>query len=153
MLISRAYTKYIRISPRKLRLAIDLIRGERANQALVILANLNKKARICVEKTLKSALSNAGQNPAITTDDLFISKITADKGPMLKRFRAAAMGRAVMIRHRTSHLTVELSKINSKIQPTKKSTKAAAKPAKAKTVALKSSRAAQKTKPKRRIRR
>ena len=79
MLIAKAYTKYIRISPRKLRLAIDLIRGERANQALVILANLNKKARICVEKTLKSALSNAGQSPAIKTDDLFISKITADR--------------------------------------------------------------------------
>lgn len=168
MLVARAYTKYIRISPRKLRLAIDLIRGERANQALVILANLNKKARICVEKTLKSALSNAGQNPAINTDELFISKITADNGPMLKRYRAAAMGRAVMIRHRTSHLTVELSKIDGKIHQTKQVTKAVAAAAKAKTATNKTtpakksggsipvdklSRAKQAIKPKRRIRR
>jgi len=113
MITSKAYTKYIRVSPRKLRQVIDLIRGEKANQALLILVASKKRASTYAQKTLKSAISNARQNPAVTEDELFISKITADKGPMLKRYRAAAMGRATMIRHRTSHLKVELSKIKS----------------------------------------
>jgi len=151
MVISRAYTKYIRISPRKLRQAIDLIRGERATKALVVLANLNKKARICVEKTLKSAISNAKQNPSINTDELFISKITADKGPMLKRFRAAAMGRATMIRHRTAHLAVELSELAVKKPKIVK--KASKQKSTGKTPAVRTKQTKEKTKPKRRIRR
>lgn len=108
--VSKARARYIRISPRKARLVIDLIRGEKVNRALVILANLNKKARVSVEKVLKSAVHNARLNPALKTAELLVSKITADKGPMLKRYRAQAMGRATMIRHRTTHLTVELGK-------------------------------------------
>jgi len=124
MIVSSAYTKYIRISPQKLRQAIDLVRGEKANQALLILAGSNKKAGAYAQKTLKSAISNAMQNPAVKEDELFISKITADKGPMLKRYRAAAMGRATMIRHRTSHLKVELSKTVQKTRRPKESQKA-----------------------------
>ena len=107
--VSKACARYIRVSPRKAREVIDLIRGEKANQALAILASLNKRARIYVEKALRSAIKNAQQNPSMKYNELFISKIIADKGPMLKRYRAAAMGRATMIRHRTTHLTVELS--------------------------------------------
>lgn len=106
--VAKARAKFIRVSPRKVRLVIDLIRGEKIGPALAILANLNKKAKICVEKLLRSAISNAKQNPAINTNELFIAKITADGGPALKRYRAAAMGRATMIRHRTTHLTIEL---------------------------------------------
>ncbi len=109
-LVSKAYAKYIRVSPRKVKGVIDLIRGERANQALSILAALNKRAKVYVEKTLRSAISNAQGNPTVKTDELFISRITADNGPMLKRYRAAAMGRATMIRRRTTHIKVELSK-------------------------------------------
>ena len=109
-LISKAHARYIRGSPRKARLVIDLIRGEKVPQALVILANTNKKAKVAVEKALRSAISNAKQSPQVLTNELFISKITADNGPTLKRYRAAAMGRATMIRHRTTHLTIELAK-------------------------------------------
>ena len=127
MIISKAYTKYIRVSPRKLRQVIDLIRGEKANRALLILVASNKRASVYAQKTLASAISNARGNPAVKEDELFISKITADKGPMLKRYRAAAMGRATMIRHRTSHLKVELSKTKSAQKLVKTPEKAAQK--------------------------
>lgn len=117
VLVSTAYARYVRVSPRKVRQVLDLIRGEKINQALAILTNINKKAKVSVEKVLKSALSNAKQNPQVLVDELFISKITADKGPTLKRYRAAAMGRATMIRHRTSHLRVELAR--KPVKPTK----------------------------------
>lgn len=109
-IVSRAYARHIRVSARKVRLVIDLIRGQTVPMALAILTNLNKRAKVCVEKALKSAVSNALQNPLNTAEDLFISKITADNGPMLKRFRAATMGRATMIKHRSTHIAVELSK-------------------------------------------
>lgn len=109
MIVSKAYARYIRVSPRKARQVIDLIRGEKINRALAILANIKKRAKVYVEKALGSAIKNAQQNPQVLTEELFISKITADKGPMLKRFRAAAMGRATMIRRRTTHLTIELT--------------------------------------------
>lgn len=109
-LVSKVYARYIRVSPRKVRLVIDLIRGEKVHQALMTLSNMNKRARLVVEKALRSAISNAQQNPQVLANELFISKITADNGPMLKRYRAAAMGRATMIRHRTTHLTIELAK-------------------------------------------
>ena len=109
-LVAKAYARYIRVSPRKVRLVIDLIRGEEVIRALAILAGLNKKAKAYVEKTLRSAISNARQNTQVLTDELFISRIIADNGPMLKRYRAAAMGRATTIRHRTTHLTIELAK-------------------------------------------
>ncbi|MBN2097468.1 MAG: 50S ribosomal protein L22 [Candidatus Omnitrophica bacterium] len=130
MVIAKAYARYIRISPSKVQLVIDLIRGEKVNQALVILNNLNKKARVCVEKALTSALANAKRNPAVQVEQLYISKITADNGPMLKRYQAQAMGRATMIRHRTTHLSVELSQeitqakeAKTKNQPVKRTVK------------------------------
>ena len=109
-LVAKAYARYVRVSPRKIRLIIDLIRGEKTDRALAILAALNKRTKVSVEKALRSALSNAKQNPQVNDGELFISKITADPGPVLKRYRAAAMGRAVMIRHRSTHLTIELGR-------------------------------------------
>ena len=109
-LVSKAHARYIRVSPRKIRQVIDLIRGERVNRASAILANLSKGAKVYVQKVLKSAVSNAGAGVQPFAGELIISKITADSGPSLKRYRAAAMGRATMIRHRTTHLTVELAK-------------------------------------------
>ncbi len=112
--VSKAYARYIRVSPRKVRLVIDLVRGEKVGRALAILASINKGARVYVEKLIKSAVSNAKLNPQVLTDELFISKITADGGPMLKRYRAAAMGRATMIRRRSTHLSVELASVKKK---------------------------------------
>lgn len=109
MIVVKARARYMRVSPRKIRQVIDLIRGEKLIRALAILANINKGVKVYVEKALKSARHNAEQNPTVRANELFISKITADNGPMLKRYRAAAMGRATMIRHRTTHLTVELT--------------------------------------------
>jgi large subunit ribosomal protein L22 len=112
--VSRAYARYIRVSPRKVRQVIDLVRGEKVGRALATLASINKGARVYVEKLVKSAVSNAKLDPQVLTDELFISKITADGGPMLKRFRAAAMGRATMIRRRSTHLRVELASVKKK---------------------------------------
>ncbi|MBN3039245.1 MAG: 50S ribosomal protein L22 [Candidatus Omnitrophica bacterium] len=123
ILASKAHTKYLRISPRKVRQVIDLVRGEEVPKAFSILGSLNKRATRLVQKTLKSALSNAQQNPEVKADELFISKINADSGPTLKRFRAAAMGRATMIRHRTTHLFVELSKKEKSMPKPKKKNK------------------------------
>jgi large subunit ribosomal protein L22 len=108
MAVTRAKVRFVRISPRKVRQVIDLIRGKDVEQALRVLDNLNKKAARIVSKVLNSAIANAQNNHGLKIQDLYISRIFADQGPMLKRYRAASMGRAVMIRRRTSHITVEL---------------------------------------------
>ncbi|MEA3328299.1 MAG: 50S ribosomal protein L22 [Candidatus Omnitrophota bacterium] len=109
-MISRAIAKYIRISPQKVRQVTRLVQGKNAQRALVILAGVNKKSAGCIAKVLKSAVSNAKQKPEINEQDLYISKVVADKGPMLKRFRPRAMGRAASILKKTAHITVELDK-------------------------------------------
>lgn len=88
-------------------------------RALAILQATNRRAVVYVRKLLNSAISNAKINPQIIPDELFISKITADNGPMLKRYRAAAMGRASMIRHRTTHLAIELAAPEVEVVKTK----------------------------------
>ena len=92
----------IRISPRKTRLVADYIRGKNVDEALAILSNVNKKACVYIEELLRSALSNAKRNPEIKDDDLYISKLVVDEGPMLKRYRAGSMGRAMMRSKRPS---------------------------------------------------
>jgi len=131
-MISKAKAKFIRVSPRKAREVIDLIRGKKVGEALGILENINKRARKPIIKVLKSAISNSKQS---TTDEsrLYISKIVADKGPILKRHRAAAFGRAVSIRHRLCHLTVELDEVKKEIKPKTKKLGAKKKEIKPKT--------------------
>jgi large subunit ribosomal protein L22 len=109
-MIARAVVRYIRVSPRKVRQVTRLVQQENAQRALVILSNMKKRHVIYVIKVLKSAISNAKQKPDVKEEDLYISKITVDNGPMLKRFRPRAMGRATQILKRTSHITVELDK-------------------------------------------
>ena len=109
-MVARAVARYIRVSPRKVRQVIDLIRGEDTGKALSILSGLNKGATHYVERVLKSAISNAEKKLNHKSPKLHISKITADGGPTLKRFRAAPMGRAVVIRKRTCHIRVELDR-------------------------------------------
>jgi large subunit ribosomal protein L22 len=110
-MIAKAVARYIRISPRKTRLVADAVRGKKVAEAMALLANINKKACIYIKEVLHSAIANATRNPDIDQGNLYISKLVVDGGPMLKRFRAGSMGRAMMIRHRTSHITVELDTI------------------------------------------
>jgi large subunit ribosomal protein L22 len=105
---SRAIAKYVRISPQKARLAIDLVRGKNVEEAERILDYTRKKAARMVVKVLKSAKANATQNPNIDENILFVKGIYVDQGPSLKRWRARAQGRAAPIKKRTSHITVIL---------------------------------------------
>lgn len=110
-MISRAVCKFIRMSPRKARLVADMVRGKSIDEAQAILTNLEVKPRHYVQETLKSAVANATIiDHDILPSDLYISKITIDGGPMFKRYRAGSMGRAMMIRHRMSHISIELDK-------------------------------------------
>jgi large subunit ribosomal protein L22 len=106
-MVARAEAKYIRISPFKVRKVIELIKGEKIKDAFSILEATNKRAAYYLRKVLKSAVSNA-KNKGYQEDKLFISKVVANPGPVLKRWRAASFGRAVMIRKRTSHILIEL---------------------------------------------
>ena len=104
----RAITRYVRISPRKVRLVTELIKGQPVEQALTTLKFMPKKAARLVSKTLQSAVANAEQNPNIDIDTLYIKRIFVDEGPSMKRWRARAMGRATRILKRSSHITVIL---------------------------------------------
>ncbi len=104
----RAVAKYVRISPRKVRLIMDQIRGKQVEEALNILKFSPKKGARLLKKLVDSAIANAENNFNIDVDRLYIKRIYADQGPTLKRYRARALGRATMIRKRTSHLTVIL---------------------------------------------
>ena len=106
---ARAVLKYSRISPRKAKLVADIVRYKPAEQALSTLKFVSKKSGRILEKLIRSAVANAEQNPEVQDiDNLYISRIYVTEGPTLKRFRAAPMGRALRIRKRTSHITVEL---------------------------------------------
>lgn len=104
----RAVTKFIRISARKTRLVADLVRGKKALYALSLLQAVNKRAAKFIAGTLTSAISNAKQKE-MDEESLWIKKIFVDGGPMFKRFMPRAMGRATMIQHTTSHITILLS--------------------------------------------
>ncbi|MBE9546168.1 MAG: 50S ribosomal protein L22 [Proteobacteria bacterium] len=105
---TRAIAKYIRISPQKARLVVDMIRGKKVEEAQKILTFTRKKAAGIVEKALKSAIANAAQNPNIDENILYVKEVFVDQGPSLKRWRARAQGRAAMIKKRMSHITVIL---------------------------------------------
>ena len=100
--------KYIRISPQKTRLVVNLIRGKKVEEAQKVLIFTRKKAAGIVEKVLKSAIANAAQNPNIDEKILYVKEIFVGQGPTLKRWRARAQGRAAMIKKRMSHITVIL---------------------------------------------
>lgn len=104
----KAISKFVRISPRKTRLVADLIRGRNAVTSLQLLETVNKRAARIIGKTLNSVISNAKQKEA-EEESLWIKKIVIDGGPLYKRYMPRAMGRATMIRHPTSHITVVLS--------------------------------------------
>lgn len=105
---SKAVVRYTRISPRKARYVADLIRGKRVEEALGTLHFTTRKAADILSKLLKSAIANAGQQEGVDVDTLYVKKIFVDGGPMMKRFRPRAMGRANRIRKRMSHITIVL---------------------------------------------
>ncbi len=115
-MISKAILRFARVAPRKVRQIIPLVKGENVNKALAILQNTNKAATKTLSNLINSAIGNAKRNPSINVDDLFISKLQADEGPMLKRYKAQAMGRATMVRKKMSHITVELDVAEKKIK-------------------------------------
>jgi len=105
---AKAVAKYIRISPQKVRLVADLVRGKRVQEAEKILNFTRKYAAGPIGKALKSALANAKQNPNIDDKILCVKSIFVDQGPSLKRWRARAQGRAAAIKKRMSHITIIL---------------------------------------------
>lgn len=105
---TKAVARYIRISPRKARLVVDMIRGRDLYAAEQILDFSDKGAARVVSKVLRSAAANAENNNGMAAESLFVSKVFVDEGPTLKRFRPRAMGRATRINKRTCHITVIL---------------------------------------------
>ncbi|HDZ90836.1 MAG: 50S ribosomal protein L22 [Deltaproteobacteria bacterium] len=104
----RAKARFVRISPQKIRLIMGQVRGKRVEEALNMLSFAPQRGAGILKKLLDSAVANAQQNADIDVDSLYISRIYADEGPTLKRWRPRAQGRATRIRKRTSHLTVVL---------------------------------------------
>ena len=102
---AQAIATSVRVTPRKARLVIDLVRGKTVKEALGILANVNKSSSTAVIKLVKSAAANAKNNHEMDESKLFIAEIYANDGPRLKRFLPRAKGSASSILKRTSHLT------------------------------------------------
>jgi large subunit ribosomal protein L22 len=103
---AKAIARYVRVSPRKARLVVDMIRGKSTGEAANILRFTPKGAAEVVAKVLDSAVANAEHNLKIKPETLFVSQAFVDEGPTLKRIRPRAMGRAFKIRKRTSHVTI-----------------------------------------------
>ena len=103
-----AKAKYVRISPQKTREVIFLVEGRTPREALDILKNLSKRPAGYIAKTITSALANV-KNRKLNEDDFRVKSLVVEQGPRLKRFRAASMGRATTVTHRTSHIKVVLT--------------------------------------------
>ena len=108
---AKAISRYIRQSPQKMRLVVDLIRGRNVNDAYAMLQFSKKKAATAIDKTLRSAVANARdkaeqQGEFVDVDELYVKEAFVDEGPYYKRWRAAAMGRPAPIRRPTAHVTV-----------------------------------------------
>ena len=104
----KAKAKYVRVAPRKARLVAVEVRGKSYPEAVSLLRFTNKRSAKIIGDIVQSAAANAEHNDAVDPDELFVREIRVDDGPTIKRYRARAMGRATMIRKRTSHISVEL---------------------------------------------
>jgi large subunit ribosomal protein L22 len=103
---AKAILRGVRISPQKVRLVVDVVRGKPVDLALAILNNMPQKAATEVARTIKSAAANAENNLKMSPEDLVVKTIFADEGPAMKRMSFRARGRATVIRKRSSHITV-----------------------------------------------
>ena len=108
----RAVAKYVRVSPRKVQIVIDLIRGKQVAAALAILMYTPKSAAPVVEKLLNSAIANAENNLEMSRENLYVAEVYANQGPTLKRYWARSHGRADLIKKHTSHITIVLDQKN-----------------------------------------
>ena len=105
----RAQLRFLRATPRKVRLVADLIRGKGVQEAVNILHLTNKHAAKDLEKLLKSAIANAeNRDEPVDVDRLFVKEVMVDGGPTMKRFRPAPMGRGFRVLKRSSHVTIKL---------------------------------------------
>ena len=110
----QAHAKYIRISPRKVKIVIDLIRGKNVDEALAILMYTPKAACPVVAKVLNSAIANAMNNLEMNRQDLYVAEVYANPGPTLKRYVARSRGSASPMLKRTSHISVVLDQKKAK---------------------------------------
>ena len=113
---SKAVLRLARVSPQKARLVADLIRGVEVEEALELLAFTQKKSAPLFKRLVESAVANAEHTAErdgrrIDIDSLYISKVTVDQGPTLRRFRPRARGMATKVLKKTSHITVELDAV------------------------------------------
>ena len=106
----KAEARYIRISPQKARLVVDLIRGRKADDAIITLRSVNKRIAPAVEKVLQSAIANAThQNEDLDVDQLYVAEAYVNEGPRQKRVRPAPMGRAYRYQRRMAHIVVKVA--------------------------------------------
>ena len=107
-MVSRAIHKYAKVSPKKVELVLNLIRGNEVEKAFADLSSLRKGSAPIIAKLLKSAVANAAEKGHTDTETLYIKEANVSQGPALKRFRARAMGRAYRIKKMMSHITIIL---------------------------------------------
>ena len=108
-MVAKAHAKYLRISPRKVKIVLDLIRGKDVATAAAILMQTLKAASEPVLKLLKSAAANAENNHQMDPEKLYVSQVFACPGPIIKRMMPRAQGRAYRINKRTSHITIAVA--------------------------------------------
>jgi len=109
---TKATARYVRGSPTKARVVLDLVRGLHVRDADVVLQFTDREAARTVRKVLASAVANAQHNDAQDPEELYVSACFADEGPTLRRFRPRARGRATRIRKRTCHVTIIVSRMS-----------------------------------------
>ncbi len=107
----KAVARYVRMSPQKVRLVADRVRGMGAVEALTVLKHTPQAAARPMYKVIRSAVANAEENLEMDREDLYIARLMVDGGPTMKRFRAGARGRYKKILKRSSHITVVLSEV------------------------------------------
>ena len=107
--LAKAEARYMRVSPQKARLVVDMIRGQQAGDAIHILGATNKRVAAAVEKVLRSAIANAeNRNNDVDVDTLIVTEAYVNEGPRMKRIRAAPMGRAYRYQRRMAHIVVQV---------------------------------------------
>ncbi len=107
---ARAEARYIKVSPQKARLVVDMIRGQNAGVAITTLRTVNKRIAPAIEKVLKSAISNAqNKSDDVDVDRLIVSEAYVNEGPRMKRIRPAPMGRAYRYQRRMAHIAITVA--------------------------------------------
>lgn len=108
-ILAKAEARYLRVSPQKARLVVDLIRGRQAGDAIHILGAVNKRIAPAIEKVLRSAIANAeNKSQDVDVDRLFVAEAYVNEGPRTKRIRPAPMGRAYRYQRRMAHIVLKL---------------------------------------------